>query len=303
MTVITKPTFAVDGWTANTVDANGVDWFCNGMEGWFGPVGVRSFDIDRPASNGSYSSPSLRTPRVIALSGLCTAPSSDEIYAAMDVFNSLLSDGQLHELVVEEPTRSFRTLVKLGSNPQLGELNARQFDWQLVLVAPDPRKYSAVEHAAPIGLGVPPSGGVLWNGSAGSTGVEWNGPSNNSGVVWQADTGVPGIVTVTNNGTADAPLSFAFETASGSVVLPGVRNVQTNQKLTYNGTITPGQDLVISSSTEGGSVTLDGVNMGPALSSAQWFSIPKQSSVDLEFTSAGYEPSATMTVRWRDTYI
>lgn len=301
MTVITKPTWNVDGWTGNTVDANGIDWFCE-SEGWFGPVGVRVFDIDRPTGHGTYSSDSLKTPRVITLTGLCTAPSHEDIFAAMDKFNALLADGKLHELVVEEPTRTLTAMVKLGSNPQLQPRNPRQFDWQLVLVAPDPRKSSSTEHEVPTSMGVPPGGGVMWDGPSGSTGLVWNNSAGGSGVIWQTDSGIPGIITVTNSGTADAPLSFIFSGAT-SLPNPGLRNVQTGQRIVYNGTITTGNVLTISSSTEGGSVSLDGTNMGPALSQADWFSIPKGSSIDIEFTSSGYDPAASMAVRWRDTYI
>lgn len=302
MTVIMLPTFSLGGITFNSVDANGVEWIADEYEGWDEAPGPRLGMNEKVAADGTYDSDAYLESRLVIVTGRIYSPTRSAMDAALRQLAGLSGERGRFEMTVTEPDWTLTSEVRVARKAQIKRITTCAVGFQFAVIAPDPRKYATTESEVTTSMGVPPGGGVMWDGPAGSTGLVWNNSAGESGVIWQTDSGIPGIITITNAGTADAPLSFTFSGAT-NLPDPGVRNVQTGQRIVYDGSITTGQVLTISSSTEGGSVLLDGTNMGPALSQADWFSVPKESSIDIEFTSSGYDPAATMAVRWRDTYI
>lgn len=296
---IVKPVWTVDGWTGNAVDDAGVTWFVRRDSGWFGPVGVRTSSTDRPAGDGTYTGRNLRASRVVVLEGFFQAPTTQTADDALDRFNSLLGDGELYELSVEENHRTLTAAVRLGDGTNIERVSPRRCEFQLSLIAPDPRKYGA-DRDVTTGLATAASGGVLWNGTAGATGVEWNGPAGATGVRWQSGSGTSGIVTVTNDGNTVAPVVLTFTAGSSGLVDPAVTDVAGNAVISYGGTIPAGSTLVID--TDSMSVLLDGANRGPLLTRADPITVPRQGSAQLLFTATS-GPTASLLARVRDTYV
>lgn len=299
MTLIAKPAFTVDGWTANSVDEYGAEWFCYDMPGWYGPLGVRNSGVDRPAGDGIYSEINRRPPRIITLRGIVTASGEQALIEALDRFNGLLVDGGLHSLEVQETYRTLNATVKLGDGTAAAPYSSRQAEWQLVLIAPDPRKFGPSRDLT-TGLATSAQGGVPWNGPAGGTGVQWNGAAGGTGVAWQSGSGASGIVTVTNAGNTVAPLTLILTAGASSLVNPAVTDVAGNGVISYGGTVPAGSTLVID--TDAMSALLDGVNRGALLTRADPLTVPKQGSTQLLFTASS-GATASLLARVRDTYI
>lgn len=293
MSTIIKPTWSVDGWIGNSVDGNGTHWFINKDRGWFQPLGVRNYHLERPVGNGDFVAPKTRQSRVITLAGFCRALTPDLSSQAVDQFNGLLAAGNLYTLTVDEGTRTMSAAVELGTDPDSELLNRRDFRFQLVLIAPDPRKlWVNGQFSGHSGLTTASSGGITWNGPAGTTGSEWNGPAGSTGTEWNGATapvGSSGQFTLTNPGTAPADIVF---TVTGPVTNPVITNLTTGQRIAYGGSLLAGETLVIDTGAR--SVLFQGVNRGPLLTQADWFGVPAGRSVVVAFTASTSDPAADL---------
>jgi hypothetical protein len=239
MAVITLPTWDVDGWTANTIDDDGVVWFTGSPDGldvdsgWFDPPGVRLAHTDRVGGHGVHRGPNLRTPRVIVLSGSARAPTIQLAQAAIDQFNTLCSDGRLYPLTVVEPTRTLTAAVELGAQPRIRRTRPRHWEWQLTLVAADPRKHGLWPTPSETGLPVDPAGGL----NATAPGLDATAPGLNAG-----SAGSAGFVSVTNTGSAPASPIIRW---LGPLTNPQLSDVVTGEQLRYDGVIGDTEDIVI----------------------------------------------------------
>ncbi|MGB3443895.1 MAG: hypothetical protein WBA97_34590 [Actinophytocola sp.] len=295
-TQIVTPAWTVDGWSGNYVDDNGVTWFVSDDKGWFEPVQDRLFDMDKPASDGTYSAPNLDASRVITLTGWARAPDPVAADVARNKFNSLCKRGHLFPLVVEEPV-AIRTAMVKRAGGNLRNTGVSQFEFQLILLAPDPRKYSSTVHSASTGLAIDAPGGIKWGGPAGSTGVEWGGPAGSTGVVWQTGAAENGVIQITNDGSEDTPIVF---TIAGPVTSPIITRTDTGESLRWNGTVATGSQLVINTGT--GSVLLDNGNQRPLLTRADFFLAPP-GTIDVLFSAPSPSPTALLTATWPDAWI
>lgn len=291
-TLITTPAWHVDGWSGNYIDDNGVDWFVHSDTGWFDGAEVRLFDSDKVAADGTWSFPSLGASRVITLTGYAQAPTPEAADVARNQINALCRRGHLHQLVVEEPVTSKTAMVKRAGGRATPHTPTK-FDFQLVLVAPDPLKYSADLVNASTRLAQDAPGGVQWDGPAGATGVQWDGPAATSGVAYQSGDGENGVMVLTNNGSADAPIRF---TVPGPVVIPSLIRTDTGQTLEWNSTVPAGSVLEINTGT--GAVLLDGGNQRPLLSAADFFVIPPETSIEVAFRSSAPSPTVEVVAAW-----
>lgn len=295
-TLSVRPAWTVDGWSGNYVDDDGVDWVVHQDQGWFEPVEERLFDSDKPADHGTYSAPNLDSSRVITLTGYAKAPDLITADRARNRFSALCKRGHLFQLLVEEPVVDKTAQVKrAGGNVR--NTRPHQFDFQLILVAPDPRKYSAVLHSKSTRLAQDAPGGIQWNGAAGSTGVQWGGPAGTTGLVYQTGAGETGVMQLTNAGTADTPIAF---TITGPVTNPIIVRTDTGQTIRWNGTVPTGSILQIDTGT--GAVLLNSGNQRPLLTRADFFTIPAQSVIDVAFQAPAPSPTAELTAVWADAW-
>lgn len=294
--IITKPVWHVDGWSGNVVDDNGVDWFVNQDSGWFDAADVRVFDEDKVNGDGTYSSPSLGSSRVITLAGYAQAPTPEAAEWARNQINALCRRGHLFPLLVEEPVIDKTAMVKRAGGRATPH-KASKFDFQLILVAPDELKYSVALHTAGTGLALDAPGGVQWGGPTGTTGVRWGGPTGSTGLVYQSGSGENGVVDLVNNGTADAPITFSVV---GPVVSPSITRTDTGESIDWPGTVPAGSVLEIH--TGRGSVRLNGGNQRPLLTSADFFTVPAGSSIEVAFRSPTPSPTAQLVAVWPDAW-
>jgi hypothetical protein len=294
-TQIVRPAWKVDGWAGNYVDDNGVVWFVSQDAGWFEAVEDRVFSTDKPADDGIYSSPNLDAARVINLTGCCKAPDKASLDSARNQFNALLKGGHLFPLLVEEPVVDKTAMVKRAGGRAIPK-TSREFDWQLIMTAPDARKYAATAKTASTPLAQDAPGGIQWDGPAGGTGVRWNGPAGTTGLSYQTGNGQNGVIQISNDGTADTPVTL---TIAGPVDVPSVIRTDTGETITWNGTVAAGATLVIDTGT--GSVLLNGSNQRPLLTRADFFVIPP-GVVDVLFQSPTPSPTALLTATWADAW-
>lgn len=294
-TLSVRPAWNVDGWSGNYIDDDGVDWVVNEDVGWFEPVASRLFDSDKPGDHGTYSSPSLDASRVITLTGYAKAPDAVAADRARNQLAALCRRGHLFQLLVEEPVVDKTAWVKrAGGN--IRNTRPWQFDFQIILVAPDPRKFSAVVHTASTRLAQEAPGGIQWNGPAGSTGTEWNGPAGTTGLVYQTGAGANGVIELTNDGTADTPIVFNI---AGPVTDPIIVRTDTGETLAWSGTVPTGSVLQINTGT--GAVLLNGGNQRPLLTSADFFVIPP-GTINISFQAPAPSPTAELTAVWSDAW-
>jgi len=303
MTTIMTPTWAIDGVTFNVADAD-VEWIIHEDEGWDNPPELKDSLSSRMIGAGSYDSVAYPGTRLIVLDGLLRGSSRTIVEKALRKLALVGGSGLATPLVRTDEELALQCMVKRAARPSTRRLSPTDVLFQLSLVAPDPRKYSAELHSTPaVGLGTPPTGGVLWDGPAGGTGLQWGGPAGGTGVIWQGAAGTPGIVTVTNAGNEPAPLQFAITDSAEAIPNPGIQNLSTGEVIAYSGVLPMGSLLEIDADPEAASVLVDGSNRGPSLSRAEFFTVPPETSIQILFTSTAPAPGASLVVRWRDTYI
>jgi hypothetical protein len=287
-TLLQPPIWTIAAWSANVVDSNGCMWVSPTSTGWFDPLPVRGSDIDISTEDGSYSTPTTRGERVITIPGYTKAPTSAAADAAADQFTGLLATGGLQQLSVQENTRTLTAMVKLGNGGQLDRTSQCGFEWQLVLIAPDPSRYLAV----PAGTTSLPmySGGKDYTGG-GAGGVDYTG--GGAGGINYGTVTSTGLIQLTNTGPAKSWPQFTITgpTDGTTLVAPSIVEVGTNRTLAYSGTLTTGDRLVITTRPGARSVLLNNVSYRRFLTSAQWFAVPPGASTQVQFQ--GTAPTVT----------
>jgi hypothetical protein len=287
--------WTLDGVTFGETDAAGCYWAVNAVSGWDSGPAPRSARSAKTAAHGSYRAPLYNNERVVTLGGWVSVPNEAAARSVRDQLAGLCTDpytlyalrhtDQLSgEDAVAYVERDDQTLTEIvyGSRPL-------RVDFSLQLAAPDPRKYSATVYTAAVGMVSDAPGGIQWGGVAGSTGLEYGGP----GIKWQGGSGSTGVLRAENPGTAEAPIQFAI---AGPVNNPVIECTSTGDVLAYGGSVASGQTLQID--TETGAVLLDGSDRRPALTRADFFSIPAQGSLDIAFR-ADELSAATLVATWQ----
>jgi hypothetical protein len=276
------------------VDSDGVEWQGDAVDGWYEAPGEKLQQANRPVAHGVYDSVSYVDMRVITLEGAVIAPTRALADLATDKFAALLTNGALQTLTVTEPSWTRQCAVKRATRPDVKRVSSLEWMYQLQLVAPDPRKFSADLKVTSTGLASDAPGGIQWNGSAGTTGIQWGGPTGTTGMVWQSASGSMGILTLTNAWSADAPITFSI---SGPATNPRLTNVQTQQVIQWGGIIATGQTLTID--TGSGAVRLDGQNRKAQLTRAEFFPIAPYQTISVLF-QADTTTNSLATAQWRD---
>lgn len=297
-TLLPPPIWTIGSWSANAVDANGVMWVSTGSAGWFDPAGVRGSDPDMPGSDGNYNTPSYRVERVITITGYCKAPTTALRDAAADVFTGLLADGVLDTLSVQENSRTLTATVKIGNGCNLDPTTPYSFEWQLVLIAPDPRKYDNSPAPVSTGLAIA-QGGLNW-----SPGLDWTG-AGSGGLVWNVG-GSDGTCTIINAGNTAAYPAFtvAGPTDAGTLSNISITNLATGQVITYSGTLNVNDVLAIDSRPLSRSAMLNSqTDVWTALPTTQWFTVPKRGQIRVQFQGNSTSVTPLLTIACANTYI
>lgn len=282
-TVLQLPTFAVDGWTGNTADADGVEWWVTKEEGWASAPPLRLALVDRPERDGAFDAPAYRSPRVITLEGTAVAPDRIRKEQAKDRLAAVLADGTgLRPLVVTEPHLTRWALVRLSAETKIVDRKAGAFDFSLQLTAPDPLRYSAELRRQVCGL-LRPGGGLRFPLS------------------FPLDFGegsFGGRLLPANTGTAPTWPRWRI---TGPCRDPVIANLRTGEELAFALTLRTGETLEVD--TDARTVLLRGLasRRSALLPASRWFPLPP-GTTPIVFRAAEFA-DGTLTVEWREAWI
>lgn len=212
----------------NTVDAYGVTWIIEDIDGWWYLPDVSLPDIVRTdALDGSYSVDGSYNARLFTIKGHYFAPTAIDIelargrlLAAMDAVRREVTL-QVNENVPK------RAQVRLASRPRVATVQQNgRTEFEIPLKAADPRKYDVSETTATTRLPVP-SGGRTYNRTYPLT---------------YGASGLSGIITAFNNGTYSSPGMIIF---NGPVDNPSVESLTTGNKLAFTISLGIGDTLTV----------------------------------------------------------
>jgi hypothetical protein len=266
------------------VDAAGVAWFLQSLEGWDSPE-VRSEFQDREADHGAWASPVYLGSRPITLSGTVEAPDRASLDTALDTLYvaAALTDTPL---TVWETTPR-QAVVRRSGKVLAQHVTDRTATWSVLVTAADPRRYGTTLQSGTTGL-----------------------PSTTGGLTFPVTfpvtfsaTTVSGQINAVNSGTLD---TRPVLTIAGPVVAPTVSALYpdgTVRQLIYSQDLATGDSLVID--TDAHTVVLNGATSRRRFMtvSGGWPTIPAGSSVNYQFQSGTYNATAMLTATWRSAWM
>lgn len=259
------------------------DYSVLSITGWEELAGLTDMSAARVRGHGDHLGDQFSQARIVTVTGeIVDSVDRDSLARALESVTSVRSG--LQDLTIE---LFGQALTAQGRIVQRALTIGQEYDFGAVPFAlqwrcPDPLRYGP---AVTTSTGLPTtSGGLVYPltyplsyGSAGSSGQ----------------------LTLTNSGTADAPILFVV---SGS--LPnGFEISAAGQRLTYPAAVPSGQPVTID--TGSGSVTVEGTaDRRTTLTNADWMQVPAMSSLTVQFTSLGgtYDPAANLTASYRPAY-
>lgn len=284
-------------WSVNVDDDYGCRWgVAPGVDIMNGPA-VKTHITTRPFQIGAYRAKSYLDGRTITLPGWVTCPSRQAMIAARDRFLSIFPDGGQRTLTMFDGYNHNRSLtVELSGTPTLKPFeDGRGFDWQIQMYAADPRWLdTTVQTSGPTGVAGAATDGLNWAPTS-TGGLNWANGSP-GGLNW-GTSGNSGVISLANTGTAT---TWPVFTVNGSVTDPIFSNPTTGYVVAYKGLVDVGQTLVLDMSPFTRSVALNGIDRLGAVISAQWLSIPPQSSITVQFAGTG---TGTVSVAWQNAYL
>jgi len=249
------------------------------LEGWAGRSAPRYDKQNRARAHGSHPSPVYADERIVTVEGRSWSQDDrDAVLLALE--QRMTFDGGEEPLTITLAGRELTAFAQfLRCDPILtpNEWGIGRFGWIAQWRCPDPLRYGPVQSA--VSTGLPTAGGGLvypltYPLSYGSAGT-------------------PGQVTLTNDGTAAAPIVF---TVTGSLPA-GFEVSASGQRLVYPVPVPAGETLTVD--TAAGTILAQGTaDRRGNLTVADWITVPPLSSITLQFTSLGgaYDPAAQLTV-------
>ncbi len=289
----------LDGAVFNSSDANGVEWWAPDVDGWYNAPGEKLHQQDRTNGPGVYDSTSYLDQRLVTLTGFINAPTRAARDAALRQLAALCTTGRLVQLSCVEPDNTYTVMVKRAQRPQVANTSATAAEFQLFLTAPDPRKFGLPTPLSTL-MATSGVGGTQWQGPAGGTGTRWQGPpAGTTGTQW-SQPGSSGTVNLDNSaGTAPADVVVTFTTL-GLLQQPAFINMLTGDRVTYGQSLNAGDSLVINCTT--GATMLNGNNVRPNLTRADFFDIPARTVVPVRFEGGQPDATATMSITFSPAY-
>lgn len=294
-TALLPLTFTLGDIPLNTRDeTTGVEWIVTREDGWWSAPERRLNHAEVPYADGALRTRSFVRPRTVTLEGAIIAPDRARLEQALSQFAGICSTGGLE--VFSDGTLS--AMVEFGSRPNLERYANYCAAYQITLVAPDPRKYGAIEaFSTPLAAA---TGGLNW---ADPGGLNWADPA---GLDWGTVTST-GTVVLSNHGTAEAWPVFSIYAGTGSVTNPKIRSVTQGREISYGGTLSSSTSLTLTVDPLARSVVANGtVDQRALLSSAQWFSIPPGSDITVSYeaasTTGGSATDSLLTASVRPAY-
>ncbi|MER8220346.1 hypothetical protein ABTZ58_07060 [Streptomyces sp. NPDC094143] len=266
------------------VDAMGVVWRLQDLEGWDSPE-IRAEYQEREADHGSWGAPVYFGSRPITLSGIVEANSRADLEAAMERLYEAAAITDT-TLTVWESTPKQATVRRSGK-VLTKYITDTKASWSVLVTAEDPRRYSTALETASTGLPFT-SGGVTFPATF--------------PITFSATT-VAGQITASNIGSMDTRPQL---TIAGPVVAPIVAGQYpdgTVRQLIYTQTLQSGDVLVID--TDAHTVMLNGDASRRRFLKVPsgWPTIGARSSVTYQFQAGSYNANALLTATWRSAWM
>lgn len=259
-------------------DANGVDWLWMQMQGWDSPPVVGTV-VQRTSDHGGWPTEQYFTARTITLTVQASAPTQAARDVARAALQACLPVNELALLTYNEPVPK-TVMVRRAS--QIIETNVTLTDTQFacVLIAPDPRKYSAVVKSLVT---------TMQNTTYGVT-SPWTMP-----MTLPAQP-LSGSVSAINAGNFE---TRPIITVAGPLSNPSIMHVEDGRFISFTGmTLGAGDRLVVD--TDARISTLNGAYRTADLTSWWWVLQPGSHTIMLGGNTTG---AATMTVTYSDAWI
>lgn len=267
------------------------------VEGWESLPSARYDKQPRARAHGTHRSPVYADERVVTVTGEChSLAERDALLLQLQAGMTFTDeDGDEEPLTISLGGRTLTAwaqLLRCDPVVAVGSWNVGQIRWVAQWRCPDPLRYGPERPPATTGL--PTTGGgltypltyPLTYGTAGATGQ----------------------ITLSNAGTADAPI--VFEVNGGTTTgLEGFEISAAGRRITYPMTTPPGQPVVID--TGAGTVLVEGTaDRRGELTYADWLLVPRADpytgqpgTLAVQFTSmGGYDADALLSAWVRDTY-
>lgn len=298
-----SPVYAIGSWSAGgagVTDANGTTWGIASNSGGTGsnygattgifdgpPVALNQANF--PNADGAMRARSYRGAATQVLQGWALGSSLAGAVASRRAFRGILAGGGQSTLTITDLDGYVLTMtVELGDVPRVTPMASNMFFWQLTLSAVDPYQYGA---PALQSTGLASSSGGLDYTGGGSGGLDYTGGGLgglNYGILVS-----DGLMTLVNTGYEQSwPVFTVTAPTDGSTLVnPSITNISTGQQLAITDTLFNGDQVVLNSSPVNRSVLKNGTPYRPNLTVAQWFAVPPQSSVTVQFQ--GTATSAT----------
>ena len=246
-----------------TPDVNGWVYDNETLDAWYAQAEADPDVNRRPNAHGAFNLGQIFTGehRPI-ISGQYYGTSQADALTARDRLASLFNDGEPVVMRVTDELRATSRQVWLITREAPFTHDFTHFDFDLVFVAPDPRRYSPASSKSD---GIPSSGsGLVWDlGTAGS------------GLYFDWGTaGRPGQVSFTNTGQA---ATFPrIEVGGPGAFAAGFRitEIETGRELTYLPATNAGDVIVFDSRTQRATINNGGGDVTGSMSKRQWFAIP-----------------------------
>jgi hypothetical protein len=265
----------------NTVDAQGVGWYCASMDGWDSPD-TRTTLTEREADHGAWAGPVYLQERVVTLAGKAYAPSPDGVFGAVEQLKTANSLGDQTLTVYETVPRQLT--VRRSGKLLAQRLTDQVVDWSIQMTAADPRLYATTQTVTTLRL-----------------------PSVTGGLQFPATfpvefdaTVIAGDTTITNDGTIDARPTIVI---NGPVSQPLVTVTDpdgTAMSLLYGGDIAAGDWVVLDCDAH--TAYYNGVASRRALVSGDWPTLLPGAS-GLSFRAGAYSATATCTITYRSAWM
>lgn len=221
----------------------------DGLKGWWSGVSSDVPTTKRPQMHGEFQGNGTLDGRLITIEGIIH--SVEDQGADINAISSVLADGSLGLLLIEEPSGSKWAYVRRVGEPDTKILvYGKTAAYQVRFRARDPRRYSTGEwQSTP-----PPSPGAglvfpaVWP-------AKWPGG------------GATGRVTLPNDGRAPAPVSLVLNGGFSSAL---ITCVESGARVGFDRPIPAGTSVVI----ENGRATLNGQDVSRWLRYREWTDVP-----------------------------
>lgn len=255
---------------------------------WYSLPQAKTEVRERPLANGAFGfSGDYRMAAVISVDGIYLATDRYDLQAARANLMQAARGATVPLTFTDENGPTTR-LVSVRAMPMPDDHGLLSFSFSVDVLAVDPNRYaSAAPGLETVSTGLP----------AGGTGLVYPIAYK---LVWGTP-GVSGRVTVHNLGTA--PSYTVLQITGGLAGGFNVTNVTTGDLLQMSRAIPVGSTVTLNPRT--GRATIDGAanDISGFLTSRQWWSIPPESSQDLQFTAIGAATgSPTMTATTPSAY-